>query len=216
MKQLLTLFVLALAVTCAHGQCQGVVVTSSTIISTNGTYTNSGTFWVCEGVTATFTGDDSRFYIEPGCSLTMTGDDGEGSVRGNSILAFTGTSNIFIYDQAATIVNNGTSNNFINCNTALVFDYTLVSGSGCLVVGIEELSLEARTRIFPNPAGELLKVEVDGAILNSLRVIDATGGTIITDREPRGIVDLRSLAAGAYFVEVRTDLGTIHRTFIVE
>ncbi len=82
--------------------------------------------------------------------------------------------------------------------------------------GITGLEPEtAGAKIYPNPAKDILNVEVNGRA--SLRIISLTGATIqVAEVENRAALPLDSLAKGLYLVEIATEKGRATSKLIVE
>ena len=54
--------------------------------------------------------------------------------------------------------------------------------------------------VFPNPANDVIIVNVDGFVAHSMQVLDATGRVIMSERlvAGRNVIDVTSMANGTY------------------
>ena len=54
--------------------------------------------------------------------------------------------------------------------------------------------------IYPNPANDVLVVNVDGFVSHGMQVLDATGRIVLSERlvAGRNVIDVTSLANGTY------------------
>jgi len=86
-------------------------------------------------------------------------------------------------------------------------DITLTNQSS---VGINA-ALVASLKIYPNPADDKLNVEVDG-VIRGINVL-SLDGKIIDAAVHGNAVDVNHLVPGTYFIEVRTENGTLRSRF---
>lgn len=103
-----------------------------------------------------------------------------------------------------------------------VIGYALTSGLFGLVGISEELSLENKVHVFPNPAVSLVTVTVDGANvrLTHLSLRDVQGRKIeeVVSNIGNGVIviNVLGLESGVYFLEIGTDEGKVTRRIVVE
>jgi len=75
------------------------------------------------------------------------------------------------------------------------------------ILGIEELALKDKIRVYPNPVQELLKIESDVAI-QSIDLYDVAG-RIIKKSDSTMELYLSELQAGVYFIHIQTSEGEL-------
>ena len=86
-----------------------------------------------------------------------------------------------------------------------------INSDGC--VGIETLLNVTGSRtetgiaegdsdftVYPNPANDVIIVNVDGFVAHDMQVLDATGRVVLSDRlvAGRNVIDVTSIANGTY------------------
>ena len=53
--------------------------------------------------------------------------------------------------------------------------------------------------VYPNPANDVIIVNVDGFVAHDMQVLDATGRVVLSDRlVVRNVIDVTSIANGTY------------------
>jgi hypothetical protein len=72
----------------------------------------------------------------------------------------------------------------------------------------ENLSL----KIYPNPVYDLLTIELEEEI-TSVNII-SLDGRILLNESTKNIIDVSSLSAGIYFVEVKTDRNSYRKKIV--
>ena len=74
----------------------------------------------------------------------------------------------------------------------------------------------ATNNIFPNPAGNIINVNLTGINANQLSIVDLTGKTIITRSNPQQIeaFEIADLKHGLYFIRIQTESEIITGKFI--
>ncbi len=211
MKQLLTL----LSATClpilANAQCDVNVPSNATVIYADGTVTDGGNYWVCEGITATFTGFAPFVYAEEGSTIIVTGLLGAFVVKSNSTITLNGNNNNVVYDATTTLIDNG-NNNVSSVCPVVVLDYSNAPAGGCsTAMGIGSNGNSVVTSIYPNPAAEVLNVSAVGSGSGTARItiIDASGRAVRSEERSFGTgsvpVPLTGLADGLYTVRIDAD-----------
>ncbi|MBK6776741.1 MAG: hypothetical protein IPG74_13200 [Flavobacteriales bacterium] len=186
MKQLLTLLPATCLSILANAQCDVNVPSNATVIYADGTVTDGGNFWVCEGITATFTGFAPFVYAEEGCTITVTGLLGAFVVKANSTITLNGNNNNVVYDATTTLIDNG-NNNISSVCPVVVLDYSNAPVGGCstsMVVAAN--GKEVVTSIHPNPAHEQVNIAVLGDVLLGVQLIDMSGRVVIGDAGAQG------------------------------
>ena len=74
----------------------------------------------------------------------------------------------------------------------------------------------ATNNVFPNPAGNIINVNLTGINANQLSIVDLTGKTIITRSNPQQIeaFEIADLKHGLYFIRIQTESEIITGKFI--
>ena len=73
-------------------------------------------------------------------------------------------------------------------------------------------------QLSPNPARQLVKVQVDRALAEAIRILDAQGRTVYQEKTgPANVfaVELKDLSRGLYFVEILTDRGRLSQRLVI-
>lgn len=84
--------------------------------------------------------------------------------------------------------------------------YTSLIETGRHTSGIAAAEHSSSVRVFPNPARDLLTIDVPGNItINSIAVMDITGKVIHTQTGNNKTVNTRQLHAGHYMLQIMTD-----------
>ncbi len=73
--------------------------------------------------------------------------------------------------------------------------------------GIEEVLLNNKVILYPNPAQDNVEIMIEGAILKQVAIYNAQGKQILTSNDYT--LNIQDLKAGVYFVKVTTKDGTI-------
>lgn len=140
--------------------------------------------------------------------------------------SYTGsTSATFQWMDCATnsAVAGATSPQFIPTQNGLyslnVNDNGCIFNSGCFTynrVGLEEKNIHFG--IFPNPNNGVFVIQSDKMIIESVKVIDLTGKTILVQpiNENNANIDLSSFSSGAYIVAITTEGMTHFEKVIVK
>jgi Secretion system C-terminal sorting domain len=88
------------------------------------------------------------------------------------------------------------------------------AGSGTL--GLNQNQIAPAIRLFPNPAGNWLQVQLDMNEPSEVIMFNAIGAEILTDNSANGLhnIDLSEMAVGHYFIKATNTKGTTTQTFI--
>ena len=110
-------------------------------------------------------------------------------------------------------------------NVTLVVSDTLQTAAGCdsiitlyltlSTTGIAPVSTPVAVRVYPNPTTKNVTVEADG--LQQVELYDAVSrrlSTLTANRSTAVKVDLDGLPAGAYYLRIRTEQGTVIKKVI--
>ena len=68
--------------------------------------------------------------------------------------------------------------------------------------------------IYPNPARNYICIKLDNEIISSVNITDISGKTIHTTNSNENIINISNLAAGAYFLKIKTKNNVITSKFI--
>ena len=220
MKQLLTLLASTCLTVHSIAQCDVNVPSNATVIYADGTVTDGGNFWVCEGITATFTGFAPFVYAEEGCTITVSGLLGAFVVKANSTITLNGNNNNVVYDATTTFIDNG-NNNISSVCPVVVLDYSNAPAGGCSTsMGVSANGRVEAISIYPNPATEVLNVFVAGPGASTARIaIFDSSGRIAQSID--GIsgggttpVPLTGLADGLYTLRIEADGQVSNHRFV--
>lgn len=150
--------------------------------------------------------------------------------RGDYLLTIQYTPEMFVpfsaigyYYDIATVVKNGTwfLGGFGSEVTSLVRMNIREEGS----TRTNEVQLtDKQVRVFPNPANDVLNIKVElenNTAQAEFKVMDTTGKTLWRSMyndisQQTAIYDTSELAAGTYFLHIRTDQGVKTKRFIVQ
>lgn len=103
-------------------------------------------------------------------------------------------------------------------NSTLYIDNMLFSKQDVNSISLADF---AEAKIFPNPANEILNINLNanGTTVKSLEVINLQGQILLTETVNSPIVntslDLSSIESGIYFLNIETDRGTIAQRFLI-
>ncbi len=117
---------------------------------------------------------------------------------------FMGANFSHVYQDTGSYVAQLIASNGV-CSDTLEQTILVVPASG-----LQEPSLSA-VRVYPNPVRDELQIELPGGGPYTLRLFNTLGSVIATDQQPllrqnhTRQLDMSSLSAGVYWLEVRTD-----------
>jgi len=104
---------------------------------------------------------------------------------------------------------------------AVVVNNTFCSDtSQCLdvtITGLNESILENSISIFPNPTNNILTIEFNAAVnetINSLTIYNMLGQVELIESNGKVEVDVSTLQAGVYFIKINTNRGDWNGKFI--
>ncbi|WP_052600053.1 T9SS type A sorting domain-containing protein [Aureispira sp. CCB-QB1] len=84
-------------------------------------------------------------------------------------------------------------------------DATANWSSNCNVVGIEDIESSENISLYPNPASNIVMIEMDN--LQSVKVVDVQGKEVLKSTNSK--IDISALKIGMYFVQITSNNGTI-------
>lgn len=220
MKQLLTLLFTACLSIPAIAQCDVNVPSNATVIYADGTVTDGGSFWVCAGISATFTGFAPFVYAEEGCTIMVNGMLGAFVVKSNSTVILNGNNNNVVYDGTTTFIDNG-ANNISSVCPAVVLDYSNAPAGGCsTTLGIGASKKEVVISIHPNPAMAVVNVSAVGtnAVNARITILDPRGrlvGSLERSFTDGNIaLPIVELAEGLYTIRIEADGHVSNHRFV--
>lgn len=199
MRTTLTLLSLPFALSLA-AQCSVSIPNNATVLTSNGLVSsNVESFWVCNGVAVTFSGNGNTIYAESGAIVSVTGMNNIAVIKGFGNVG--GSSNMVYAENAGLIVDQGTNNTITDCNP-VVFNYTNAPNNGC-AVGIEEHSL-SDVSIYPTTSADgRITVETRGAWLDQVLVMNTLGQQVMAvPGKGLTVVDMSALGKGVYFLRL--------------
>lgn len=92
--------------------------------------------------------------------------------------------------------------------------------AGCGDLGLTTEFIDANLSVFPNPSNEVVFVQLNGVVINTVEVKDMTGRTveIITPEmgEQFVRVNVDTYSAGTYLLNINTEKGSLVRKVIVQ
>lgn len=96
-----------------------------------------------------------------------------------------------------------------------------VETSNCATVstiGVDELSLDASVRVYPNPAVNVIHVVSDGSQIMGYNVLDGNGRVVLAKTIDNNTTELdlslESISEGTYILEVTTSKGKVYKPFV--
>ncbi|TXK78822.1 BspA family leucine-rich repeat surface protein [Mesonia sp. K4-1] len=108
----------------------------------------------------------------------------------------TGDANIY-FDFNAPIITNMVS-------TEIIDDLSFTN-----------YELENNISIYPNPTQNTLHIEVkNNQEIEQIKIYNLSGLELMNVEENKQLLNLESLSAGVYFINIQTNLGTVNRRFI--
>lgn len=109
------------------------------------------------------------------------------------------------YSSASWLPENGFS-----------FDAGIGFSEDCsLFVGLTEASNPVALSVYPNPATDLLSIRVGNATAISYNVLDLSGRSILNGNLSQlSTIDISSLSAGSYLIQVTTEQGNAMQQFM--
>ena len=84
--------------------------------------------------------------------------------------------------------------------------------------GIEEMLHESAIKLYPNPARDVLRIEMQNQFAGTITVTDALGKVFYQNSTEKNIsqfsIDLREFPPGLYFVSFRNEGGGVNKRFV--
>jgi len=214
MKKTTTLFIFLSACGLAMGQCTVAIPANAVSVTTlQSTTPGDGQFlWVCAGGLAPVAGNGNTVAVELSGMASLLGNNNTLYIRVGTYVS--GSNNTVYTTEPGNVVDLGTNTQIITCS-AITFNYTSAPSTGCLNVGISELSSPVRFEVFPNPVGSKMTLTMEGARMERVRLFDVRGGAML-DRTTGSFenMDVADLPAGLYMLVADTDHGRMMRKVV--
>jgi hypothetical protein len=83
-------------------------------------------------------------------------------------------------------------------------------------VGIVEQTGNINLSIYPNPVKSKLTIKNKEIKINTISILNITGGIIKTKTENTNVIDVSNLTKGIYFLQIHTDNGLVSKKFVKE
>jgi len=214
---------------------QGGSPASSTSANPSVTYTAQGTYDVQLIATNQFGSNTLLLpdYITvidaPSLNTTSTVDHVGAPLNGTATVDVTGGTSPYTYSWSNG--QSSTSANATNTITGLAagnYNVQVTDGNGCVVsesilvstnTGVEEQSLEALISVYPNPAKDMITVELPAGkqaiICELFNIIGARMESFNVAGQQRFSVDLKTVAKGVYFLRINVNGQLITKKIIV-
>ncbi len=100
---------------------------------------------------------------------------------------------------------------FIAYTTYQAGDENIILDSTLVNTGIEQTE-NSSLKIYPNPVNDFLTIELEEEI-SSVKII-SLDGRILLNESSENIIDVTSLSAGIYFVEIKTDRNSYRKKIV--
>ena len=180
--------------------CDPVAVGANRIpITQDTTLAGSANYWICSGVSVTFTQFGFAF-IEEGCNVTISGSMGNYMVKPNCTVTLmpTASNNVVVYDNSTTIIDNGSNTMLTLCTEAVVYTYTNAPAGGCDLTSNVTAAKTDLLSLYPNPVHGTLYIT--GAVANELHILDLAGREVLHSNIAEDRIDISSVPPGTYLV----------------
>lgn len=100
---------------------------------------------------------------------------------------------------------------------SVFIDWVRVYDIGEPSLGMENSVRNEPVKIYPNPAGDMVNIEIDGYKLSTVNVFDHSGRRVIsTELYGAGTVDMSALHPGSYFFRISNKSITVTKKVIKE
>ena len=110
---------------------------------------------------------------------------------------------------------NVVSSNLVPCGVNLNMQMAQTATVTVNIVGIDEQETQTDLLVYPNPATSQITIDTEDKI-EAVKVIDATGKTVISITQNPHTIDVSDLPKGLYILSIKTHSGIAHSRFIKE
>lgn len=216
MKKTLLLLTATFSFTFAQSQCTSIIPPQPghVQVTTNSTINASGTiYWICSGLTVTIASSQGDNYIcENNVTLNIINSAGDNVyAKPGCIINNSSTQAISVICDSSTVTLNNTGSGAIIVTQCLpvIYDYSLIGGSGsCAVTGIKENEL-SEISVYPNPFSSSITLQADNLFKDAtLTVYNCFGQTAKQIKNINGqtiIFHRDNLPSGLYFIRITQD-----------
>jgi len=83
-------------------------------------------------------------------------------------------------------------------------------------IGIVQQTNDINLSIYPNPVTNKLTIGNNEIKINTISILNITGGVVKTTTENTNVIDVSNLTKGIYFVQIHTDNGLVRKKFVKE
>ena len=220
MKKTLLLLTATFIFTFAQSQCTITIAPQPghVQVTTNSTINASGTnYWICSGLNVTIASSQGDNYIcENNVTLNIINSAGDNVyAKPGCIINNSSTQAISVICDPSTVTLNNTGSGAIIVTQCLpvIYDYSLIGGSGaCAFSGVEENKLNAM-RIYPNPFSSQTVLQTEKSFHNATLTVDnCFGQTVAQIKNINGqtvTLSRNNLPSGLYFVRLTEENTTI-------
>jgi hypothetical protein len=215
---------------------QGGSPATSTATNPTVTYTNQGTYDVRLIATNQF-GSDTTLLVDyitvidaPNVTTSSTVDHIGSPTDGTATADVAGGTPpyTYVWSNGQSTANSNSSTNTITGLAAGNYNVQVTDGNGCVVsesilvstnTGVEEQSIEALVSVYPNPAKDMITVELPAGknadVCELFNVIGSRIDTFSVAGKQKFSVDLKTFAKGVYFLRMNVDGQLITKKIII-
>jgi lysyl endopeptidase len=215
---------------------QGGSPATSTATNPTVTYTNQGTYDVRLIATNQF-GSDTTLLVDyitvidaPNVTTSSTVDHIGSPTDGTATADVAGGTPpyTYVWSNGQSTANSNSSTNTITGLAAGNYNVQVTDGNGCVVsesilvstnTGVEEQSIEALVSVYPNPAKDMITVELPAGknadVFELFNVIGSRIDTFSVAGKQKFSVDLKTFAKGVYFLRMNVDGQLITKKIII-
>ena len=141
-------------------QCMPQIPASALVVNSSATLLSGGEIaWVCSGATITDQGGADTLFLEKNVTCYSNGGGAVIFAKTGSTVVLNGGSEQVYYESQVNIVNMGSAQLLSSCSS-VIFDYSKAPAPGCQTVGVVEKEEADHIILYPNPASEILNVEL--------------------------------------------------------
>ena len=134
-----------------------------------------------------------------------------------------------------SVDNWGEPTELVALDDGTLYEFTIYCDDDCgtssdlqmfttIVDGIEELSFGANVKVYPNPANELLIIEINSELEvgSRIQLLDMQGKIVFNERilnqlnEYRNEISTSDLAPGMYLLQISDDENSIQERIVIQ
>ncbi len=122
-----------------------------------------------------------------------------------------GFGNLFVYYEPLATINNPSAVPVV-LNPCSAITFPIVN---CTATGIKENNLNTAFEIYPNPANEILNINIHPDLVSKIRILNNLNQTIKADIKNNS-VNIRDLPEGIYFLSLEyNNYRTVCEKFVI-